>query len=141
MVESAHRNEKQRSSRSLCYMRGRPYWVSDAINAVFPQTQVQLCIVHMVRNSLKFVPWKNMKTVAGDLKLIYTASTEEEALQALTEFEEKWGKLYPTIPDIWQRHWSNIVTFLAYPQDIRKAIYTTNAVEAANRQIRKVIVI
>lgn len=80
-----------------------------------------------------------MKTVAGDLKLIYTASTEEEALQALTEFEEKWGKLYPTIPDIWQRHWSNIVTFLAYPQDIRKAIYTTNAVEAANRQIRKVI--
>lgn len=111
----------------------------DAINAVFPQTQIQLCIIHMVRNSLKYVPWKHMKQVALDLKAIYTSATEEQALQALEDFENKWGKTYPTIAPMWRRHWHHFVTFLAYPDFIRKAIYTTNAIEAINRQIRKVI--
>ena len=111
----------------------------DAINAVFPQTQIQLCVVHLVRNSLKYVPWKHMKAVSLDLKAIYGAANEEDALEALARFDEKWGKLYPTIPELWRRHWQNIVPFLAYPPFIRKAIYTTNAIEAANRQIRKVI--
>lgn len=111
----------------------------DAINAIFPQTEIQLCVVHMVRNSLKYVPWKHMKQVAQDLKAIYTSATEEQALHALEEFENKWNKVYPTIAPMWRRHWHHIVTFLAYPDFIRKAIYTTNAIEAINRQIRKVI--
>jgi putative transposase len=111
----------------------------DAINAVFPQTQIQLCIVHLIRNSLKFVPWKHMKAVANDLKTIYGAANESQALEALSVFSQQWGETYPTIPDLWQRHWPYIIPFLAYPDFIRKAIYTTNAIEAANRQIRKVI--
>lgn len=111
----------------------------DAINAVFPQTQVQLCIVHLIRNSLKYVPWKDMKIISQDLKTIYSAVNEEAALEALAAFDQKWAKKYPTITELWQRHWQNIVPFLAYPDFIRKAIYTTNAIEAANRQIRKVI--
>jgi putative transposase len=108
-------------------------------DAIFPKAQIQLCIVHMVRNSLKYVPWKHMKAVAHDLKVIYTSATEEQALHALEDFENKWGKAYPTIAPMWRRHWCHIVTFLAYPDFIRKAIYTTNAIEAINRQIRKVI--
>ena len=111
----------------------------EAIRAVFPKTTVQLCIVHVVRNSLKYVPWKNRKTVAADLKKIYTASTEDEALQALMAFKETWDEKYPTISAIWERHWDQITPFLAYPEDIRKVIYTTNAIEAINRQIRKII--
>lgn len=111
----------------------------DAINSVFPQTQVQLCIVHLIRNSLKYVPWKDMRLISHDLKTIYSAVNEEAALEALATFDQKWGKKYPTITELWQRHWQNIVPFLAYPDFIRKAIYTTNAIEAANRQIRKVI--
>jgi putative transposase len=111
----------------------------EAINAIFPQTQVQLCIVHLVRNSLKYVPWKHMKLVAKDLKAIYTSASESEALQALEALEQNWGKLYPTVPEIWRRNWVHIVTFLAYPDFMRKAIYTTNSIEAVNRQIRKVI--
>ena len=111
----------------------------DAIRSIFPHTQVQLCIVHMIRNSLKYVPWKNMKAVAKDLKAVYTSPHEEAALQALEAFEAIWGKTYPPIGQMWRRHWPEIVPFLAYPEPIRKAIYTTNAVEAINRQIRKVI--
>ena len=111
----------------------------DAIRAVFPRTQVQLCIVHMVRNSLKYVPWKHMKAVAHDLKDIYKAPHEEAARQALDAFESTWGKAYPSIGQMWRRHWPEIVPFLAYPEFIRKAIYTTNTIEAINRQIRKVI--
>jgi putative transposase len=111
----------------------------DAIRAVFPQTQVQLCLVHMVRNSLKYVAWKNMKAVAADLKTIYTAPHEEAALKALNAFEKTWGQAYPPIAQMWRRHWPEIVPFLAYPDFIRKAIYTTNTIESINRQIRKVI--
>jgi putative transposase len=111
----------------------------EAINAVFPKTSVQLCIVHMVRNSMKFVPWKDKKAVAADLKEVYSAPTEDAALLQLETFREKWDDKYPTISDIWQRNWAGIAVCFAYPQSIKKAIYTTNAIEAINRQIRKII--
>ena len=111
----------------------------EAITAVFPQTTVQLCIVHLIRNSLRFVPWKDRKAVATDLKAIYSAPSEVAATQGLEVFREKWDDKYPTIADIWQRNWSQIVPCLAYPEFIKKAIYTTNAIEAINRQIRKII--
>lgn len=112
---------------------------AEAINSVFPSSIVQLCIVHMVRNSLNYVPWKDRKILAQDLKLIYSAPNEEGARMALLAFKEKWGKQYPTIGDIWERNWQGIIPFLSFPDYIRKAIYTTNAVESINRQIRKVI--
>jgi putative transposase len=112
---------------------------TEAINSVFPQTMVQLCIVHMVRNSLNYVPWKDRKLVAADLKTIYTANNAESAELALQAFRQKWDDKYPTISDCWSRHWQGIIPFLSFPKDIRKAIYTTNAIEAVNRQIRKVI--
>jgi len=112
---------------------------SDAINSVFPATIVQLCIVHMVRNSLNYVPWKDRKLVAADLKNIYSAATADAAEQALLAFKAKWDSRYPTIADIWRRNWQGIIPFLSFPDDIRKAIYTTNAIEAINRQIRKII--
>lgn len=111
----------------------------DAINSVFPNTIVQLCIVHMVRNSLKYVSYKNLKEVAADLKQIYTASNENMANLALEEFAKKWDSKYPVISDIWRRNWSGIVPFFAFPKEIRKVIYTTNTIESVNRQIRKII--
>ncbi|OJV16081.1 MAG: IS256 family transposase [Alphaproteobacteria bacterium 33-17] len=111
----------------------------DAINSVFPKTIVQLCIVHMVRNSLNYVPWKDRKLVAIDLKAIYTASNDKSAELALQHFKDKWDTKYPTIADMWQRNWQGIIPFLSFPNDIRKAIYTTNTIESINRQIRKII--
>ncbi len=109
----------------------------DAITTVFPQTQIQLCIVHMVRNSIKFVPWKDYKAVTQDLKQIYQSATEEEALLALERFAERWDDKYPQISKSWRNHWSNLNTLFNYPPDIRKAIYTTNAIESLNSVIRK----
>ncbi len=111
----------------------------DAINAAFPDAQIQLCIVHMVRNSMKYVPWKDYKAVAADLKRIYQSATEEEALQALGQFSERWDDKYPQISRSWRAHWENLNTLFKYPQDIRKAIYTTNAIESLNSVIRKAI--
>lgn len=111
----------------------------DAINSAFPKTDVQLCIVHMVRNSLKFVSYKDYKEVTSDLKPIYQAADEQQAMDALSAFAEKWESKYPMIAESWQRHWEGITPFMKYPPDIRKALYTTNAIEASNRQIRKVI--
>jgi len=111
----------------------------DAINTVFPSTQIQLCIVHMVRNSVKFVPWKDYKPVTADLKQIYQSVTEEEALLALDQFSERWDEKYPQISRSWRAHWNNINTLFNYPEDIRKAIYTTNAIESLNSVIRKAI--
>jgi len=111
----------------------------DAINTVYPETQIQLCIVHMVRNSIKYVPWKDYKPVTADLKLIYQAVTEEEALLALDNFSERWDVKYPQISRSWRAHWDNLNTLFNYPEDIRKAIYTTNAIESLNSVIRKVI--
>ena len=93
----------------------------------------------MVRNSLRFVPWKDKKAVARDLKSIYSAPSEEAAKLELQNFCDKWDNKYPTISDIWTRNWSSIVPCLAFPEFIKKAIYTTNAIEAVNRQIRKII--
>jgi transposase-like protein len=111
----------------------------DAINAAFPDTHIQLCIVHMVRNSLKYVTWKDYKAVTADLKQIYKAATEEDALLALESFASKWDDKYPQISKSWRSHWENLNTFFDYPTDIRKAIYTTNAIESLNSVIRKAI--
>lgn len=111
----------------------------DAINTVYPDTRIQLCIVHMVRNSVKFVPWKDYKPVTADLKQIYQSVTEEEALRALDTFSERWDGKYPQISKSWRAHWHNLNTLFDYPEDIRKAIYTTNAIESLNSVIRKAI--
>ena len=111
----------------------------EAIEAVFPKTQVQLCIVHMLRNSLKYVSWKDRKALCKDLKKVYSASTVEDAELALSAFLEKWDKQYPTISQSWLNNWERVIPFFAYPADIRKAIYTTNAIESLNMTLRKVI--
>jgi putative transposase len=111
----------------------------DAIEAVFPQTRVQLCIVHLVRNSLSYVSYKDRKAVAADLKLVYGAATETQAEQALIDFAQRWDKQYPTISKSWLNHWQRIIPFFAFPDDIRKAIYTTNAIESMNMTLRKVL--
>ncbi|WP_281557944.1 IS256 family transposase [Thalassomonas sp. RHCl1] len=111
----------------------------DAINTVYPQAQIQLCIVHMVRNSMKYVPWKDYRTVTTDLKKIYQSVTEEEALLELELFSEKWDEKYPQISRSWRAHWANLNALFKYPEDIRKAIYTTNAIESLNSVIRKAI--
>jgi putative transposase len=110
-----------------------------AIETVFPKAQVQLCIVHLVRNSLNYVSWKERKTVAADLKPIYRAATSEDAWQQLEAFSEKWDGRYPSISQIWRRNWDQVSPFFAYPAEIRKVIYTTNAVESLNMSLRKVI--
>lgn len=112
--------------------------MSEAISAVYPRTEHQLCIVHQIRNSLKYVSYKDRKEVASDLKPIYTASTEENALLALEAFALKWNKQYPQIAKSWYSNWDNLVVFLVYPEQIRKVIYTTNAIESVNSQLRKV---
>jgi putative transposase len=111
----------------------------EAIETVFPQTQVQLCIVHLVRNSLSYVSYKDRKIVAADLKTVYCAKTEAEAEQALMSFAERWDRQYPTISKSWMQHWERIRPFFAFPADIRKAIYTTNAIESINMTLRKVL--
>ncbi|MCT2388394.1 IS256 family transposase [Erwinia pyrifoliae] len=111
----------------------------DAINSVYPQTNIQLCIIHMVRNSLKYVSWKDYKAVTGGLKTVYQAPTEEAALMALDKFAGIWDEKYPQISKSWRAHWENINTFFGYPADIRKAIYTTNAIESLNSVIRAAI--
>jgi putative transposase len=111
----------------------------DAINTVYPQTHVQLCIVHMVRNSLKFVPWKDYKAVTADLKKVYQSKTEDEALLELQRFGETWDDKYPQISKSWHAHWHNLNTIFNYPDDIRKVIYTTNAIESLNSVIRKAL--
>jgi len=111
----------------------------DAIEAVYPKAAVQLCIVHMVRNSLHFVPWKIQKEVAADLRTIYTAATSDEADLMLTQFEAKWDQQYLPIGQSWRRNWERIIPFFDYPAEIRKVIYTTNAIESINMSLRKVI--
>lgn len=110
----------------------------EAIEAVFPKTAVQLCLVHMVRHSLNYVAWKLRKEVAADLRAIYMAATVDEAEQRLTEFEEKWNQAYPSIGQSWRRNWPRITPFFDYPPEIRKVIYTTNAIESVNMGLRKI---
>jgi len=111
----------------------------EAIEAAFPEALVQLCIVHMVRQSLNYVPWKQRKAVASDLRPVYTAPTDEAAEMALNEFGVKWDKSYPTITEIWRRNWTHVTPFFSFPAEIRKVIYTTNAVESLNMSLRKII--
>ena len=111
--------------------------LSEAINAVFPKTKQQLCIVHQVRNSVKFVPYKDRKAVCVGLKKIYGAVNLEDAEYALEEFRENWEKRYPAILRSWDANWAELTTFFEFPQEIRHLIYTTNAVEAYHRMVRK----
>ena len=110
----------------------------DAIAAVYPRTQVQLCIVHMVRNSLRYVSWKYQREVAGDLRKIYTAPTIEAAEAALEVFSARWDETTPLISRLWRTHWANLIPFFDFPPSIRKVIYTTNAIESIQAQLRKV---
>ena len=110
-----------------------------AIETVFPQAQVQLCIVHLVRASLNYVSWKERKQVAEDLKSVYRAATEEQARQEMAAFAERWNPKYAPIAALWQRNWDRVIPFFAFPVEIRKMIYTTNAVESLNMSLRKAL--
>jgi putative transposase len=110
-----------------------------AIETVFPQAQVQLCIVHQVRASLNYVSWKQRKAVAADLQTVYRAATADDAYSKLEAFAKKWDGTYPTISPMWRRNWEQLTPFFGYPADIRKVIYTTNAIESLNMSLRKVI--
>jgi putative transposase len=114
-------------------LKGSP----EAINATYPDARIQLCIVHIVRHSLKFVPWKAYKAVTSDLKRIYQSMTEQEASLELDNFADKWDEKYPKISKYWRLNWTNLITIFDYPADIRKVIYTTNAIESLNSVIRK----
>ena len=113
--------------------------INESIVAVYPEAEHQLCIVHQIRNSLKYISYKNRKEVSADLKSIYTAVNEDTALDALNVFKEKYDSIYPQISKSWEKHWNNLINFLKYPKEIRKVIYTTNAIESLNSQFRKVI--
>ena len=110
----------------------------EAIETIYPKTKVQLCIVHMVRHSLNYVSWKMRKEVAADLRAIYASGTVDQASAALDAFEERWGKDYPSIAQSWRRNWSRITPFFDYPPEIRRVIYTTNAIESVNMSLRKI---
>jgi putative transposase len=109
----------------------------DAITTIFPKTEVQLCIVHQIRNSMKYVASKNQKAFMADLKCVYKAATQNAAEQSLDELEAKWGQQYPLVIKSWRSKWENLSAYFKYPEDVRKAMYTTNAVEAVHRQFRK----
>jgi putative transposase len=115
-------------------LRGFP----QAIEAVFPKTVVQTCIVHMIRNSMRFVGWQQRKTVCADLRNVYAAPTEEAALAELDAFEAKYAQRYPAIASSWRNNWERVRPFFDFPVDLRRLIYTTNAIESLNFQLRKV---
>jgi putative transposase len=134
LTELKNRGLKDIFIASVDGLKGFP----DAIEAVYPDTEVQLCIVHMVRHSLKYVSWKQRKEMAGDLKTIYSAATAEEAESNLESFAEKWDPTHPTVSRSWRNNWERLIPFFAYPKEIRKVIYTTNTIESLNRSLRKV---
>jgi transposase-like protein len=111
---------------------------SEAINTVFPQTEIQLCVIHQIRNSLKYVPHKEQKELMADLKQVYQALTMEEAELAFEIFKEKWSKKHPIIIRSWENNWLELTAYFKYPYEIRKIIYTTNVIEGYHRQLRKV---
>ena len=133
LTELQNRGVKDILSAGVDGLKGSP----DAIATAYPRTQIQLCIVHMVRNSLKFVPWKDYKAVTADWKTIYPSATEEQALDALQAFSERWDEKYPQVHKSWRANRENLNTLFEYPPEIRKAIYTTHAIESLNRAIRK----
>jgi putative transposase len=111
----------------------------EAVEAVFADAWVQTCVVHLIRGSLKHVSYKDRKQIARDLRPIYQAATEDAALEALVAFDDAWGQRYPMIAESWRRQWERFIPFFAFPAEIRKVIYTTNSIEAVNRQLRKII--
>lgn len=111
---------------------------SSAIEAVFPKTEIQNCIIHQIRHSSKYVSYKDLKALMADLKAIYAAVDEDAALMALDTFSEHWDKKYPTISQSWRANWANLSTYFKFPQELRRLIYTTNVIEGFNRQLRKV---
>jgi len=111
----------------------------DAIQSVFPQTQVQRCVIHQIRQSLKYVIWKDHKAFSADLKTVYQAATREQAEANLLQLEQTWGSQYGTAIRSWQNNWDDLATFFEFPKEIRRLIYTTNTVEGYHRQLRKVI--
>jgi len=111
---------------------------SEAINTVFPQTEIQLCVIHQIRNSLKYVSYKDQKALMADLKTVYQALTLEEAEMVFTAFKEKWGKKHPVVIRSWENNWLELTTYFNYPHEIRRMIYTTNIIEGYHRQLRKV---
>ena len=111
----------------------------EAIEITFPQAEVQLCIVHMIRNSLRFVSWKDRKAVAADLKTVYRSATEEQGQANLEIVAQKWDGRYPTISRSWRANWQRIIPYFAYPEEIRRIIYTTNAIESLNSALKKTI--
>lgn len=111
---------------------------SQAIETVFPQTEIQQCVIHQIRNTTKFVSYKEIKLLMADLKRVYAAPTEEIALTELDSFDEKWSEKYPKIAKFWKDNWANLSTYFKYPEAVRRLIYTTNTIEGFNRQLRKV---
>ncbi len=111
---------------------------SEAIAAVFPKTDIQNCIIHQLRNSSKYVSYKDIKALMADLKRVYQAVDEQSALAALNDFAEIWDKKYPKISKSWKGNWANLSTYFKFPEELRRLIYTTNAIEGFNRQLRKV---
>lgn len=109
----------------------------EAIATIYPETEVQLCVIHQIRNSIKYVASKNQKAFMNDLKPVYRAATKDAAEMALDELEAKWGSLYPLVLQSWRRKWENLTVYFKYPENVRKVIYTTNAIEAFHRQFRK----
>ncbi|RXJ84065.1 IS256 family transposase, partial [Arcobacter cloacae] len=110
---------------------------NQAIQAVYPKAEIQRCIVHQIRSSLRYVSWRDRKAVARELKTIYTAPTEEDAQLALTEFNDVWGQKYPHIAQSWLNNWNELTTFFKYPQSIKTLIYTTNPIESLNSNIKR----
>lgn len=133
LTELKHRGIEQMLIVCVDGLSGFP----DAVNTAFPDARLQLCVIHMVRNALKYVPWKDYKAVTADLKRIYQSTTEQEASLELDRFAETWDHKYPQISKSWRTHWPNLITLFDFPADIRKVIYTTNAIESLNSVIRK----
>jgi len=135
MTEIKNRGVKDIFIACVDGLKGFP----EAIEATFPQAEVQLCVVHMIRNSLRYVSWKDRKALASDLKGVYHASSEDEARENLGAFARKWDGRYPTISKSWQANWQRVIPFFAYPEEIRRIIYTTNAIESLNNTLKKTI--
>ena len=135
ITELKNRGVQDMFIASIDGLKGFP----EAIETVYPGTEIQLCIVHMVRNSCKYVSWKDRKELCSDLKGIYSAATVDQAEMALKDFAAKWNAKYPSVSQLWQRNWDRIIPFIDYPDYIRKAIYTTNAIESVNRSLKKIL--
>ena len=111
--------------------------IGKAIKGVYPQAEIQKCVVHQIRNSLRYVSWKNKKELTSDLKRVYGAATLEEAELRMDEFEERWGSKYPHVVRSWRANWEELMAYFKYPLELRKLMYTTNIIESVNSKFRK----